>query len=261
MGRFDSMLKPLERRFAEKAECLIFPSESKARLFLKTVGISLPYVVVANAPLKQPRLGSKFLNNALHLNRGKRDQTVLYQGSIGPGKGLETLVRSMPHWPEGVVLKLLGIVRPRRYVDALLDLARDLGVGSRLFYLGLVNYDDLFDVTRSADLGVFLPTSTISNNISSGTAANKILEYMACGVPVLVSAFPALKELIEKTGAGLAVDPTDPKAVGLAIKELLTDNHRWDACSENGRKAHLEKYHFENQFKPVLEVLNRSKEM
>ena len=256
MGSFDRRLKPLERYFSRRARCLVFPSESKGRLFLETSGIRRQYVVVANSPLRQPSRRTKTLGEAIRVRGGDPRRIVLYQGSIGRQTGAATLIRSIPHWPSGVVLALLGIARPAEYVDYLLNLARETGVGNRVFYLGIVGYEELFTFTSSADLGVFLPTGARSNYIFSGTAVNKVMEYMACGVPSVVASTPDLRTLMEETGAGVSVEAEEPKAIAAAVTELLTDRCKWQACAERGRRSHLEKYHFERQFKPVLDALH-----
>lgn len=257
MGRFDRKLKSLERTFSRRAECLVFPSESKAELFARTSGISRPYMVVANAPARQPDRRGDALKRAICERGAPPRHVVLYQGSIGPACGVDTVIRSMAHWPEGATLALLGIVRPAGLLDDLRALARDVGVRDRVVYLGTVGYDDLLDLTCSADLGLFLPTNAQSNYVYSGTAVNKVMEYMACGVPSLVAPFPALRTLMEETGAGVVVDPSDPGAVGLAVAEMLTDQEKWNQSARSARRAHLENYHFERQFKPVLDTLCR----
>ncbi len=257
MGTFDRRLKRLEKLFAQRAAGLVFPSESKAQLFFRTSGVSQEYIVVANAPSRQPEAPSQKLQKAIRSQGGDPQHVVLYQGSIGPASGVDMLIRSIPFWPDGTVLALLGIVRPTGFLDHLLDLAKKFDVADRVFYLGMIGYDHLLDFTRSADVGTFLPTKTQSNYVYSGTAVNKIMEYMASGVPSLVASFPELETLMTETGAGVTVDPTDAEAIGLSVHKLLSNRVIWKQYSQAGRRAHLEKYHFGRQFAPVLELICR----
>lgn len=255
IGMFAKKLKPLERLFSRRAKCLIFPSQSKAQAFLKTSRLDRSYVVVANSAMKQPQRRTDSLRTIIRQRGASPRQVVLYQGSIGPGTGVDTIVRSVAGWPAGAVLALLGVVKPIGYMDRLMDTAEKMGIGERVFYLGEVNHDDLLDLTRSADLGLFLPVSSRSNYITSGTAINKVMEYMACGLPSLVASFPTMKALMEETGAGATVDPHNPKAIARAVTEMLTDQNKWKQYSQNARKVHLQKYNFEHQFEPVLQTL------
>jgi len=256
-GRLGRALKPLERYFSQRAHALVFPAESYARTFLETSRLSRSYLLAANVPLRQPEGPTSALREIV-ARKGRCPRFVVhYQGSIGRGKGLEELIRSIPLWPEGAVLTLQGLVRPPGYEDALAALARSIGVEEQVVYVGVTSYDDLLDLTHSADLGVFLPTDATVHHLNTGVANNKVMEYMACGVPSLVAPFPGLKALMAETSAGVAVDPSDPEAVGLAVAETLTHHSKWRRFSRNARRAHLRKYNFEHQFAPVLDLLRR----
>jgi len=255
MGVFDKRLKPLERLFATRAAGLVFPSESKARLFFRTSRLWRPYMVVANAPLLQPEMRSDALARAIRRRDGRAGRIVLYQGSIGPACGIDVVIRSIPYWPADACLALLGIARPEGYWDRLRALAESVGAAGRVFYLVMVCYDDLLKHTCSADLGLFLPTRAQSNYVYSGTAVNKLMEYMACVVPAVVATFPELRALMKETGAGVVADASDPRSVGQAVAEMLNDRDKWRQCSRSAREAHRRKYYFEHQYAPVLEVL------
>jgi glycosyltransferase involved in cell wall biosynthesis len=251
------MLKPLEAYFARRARGLVFPAESYARTFLQAAGLRRPYLLTANVPRTQPAGRGSALRD-LVAETGRRARFIVhYQGSIGPGKGLAAAIRSIPYWPQGAVLTLQGLVRPSGYKQALLELARSVGVEGRVAYVGVTSYDRVLEYTRSADVGVFLPTARTVHSLNSGVANNKVMEYMAYGVPSVVAPVPGLKALMDETGAGVVVDPSDPRAVGLAVTQLLTDKTRWTRHSRSARKAHLAKYNFEHQYAPVLDVLDR----
>jgi glycosyltransferase involved in cell wall biosynthesis len=61
-----------------------------------------------------------------------------------------------------------------------------------------------------------------------------VLEALACGTPVVVSATPALQEIAGD--AAVAVSPHDPSAIALAIERFLKDPVRRRAYIERGLK-------------------------
>ena len=79
----------------------------------------------------------------------------------------------------------------------------------------------------------------------------KLFEYMALGIPALVSDFPLWKQIVSDANCGIAVAPT---AEGLlaGIREMRSDSNRLKMWSENGRQAYLRHYQWENEAANLL---------
>ena len=73
----------------------------------------------------------------------------------------------------------------------------------------------------------------------------KLFEYMAAGVPVLISDFAPVRAILEEIPAGALLDPTDPaaaaaqvaawwaapeqpRALGLAAQEAVRSRYSWE---------------------------------
>ena len=52
---------------------------------------------------------------------------------------------------------------------------------------------------------------------------NKVFEYLASGLPLLVANFPEPTEIAENLGAGLAFDPYDPASIARQMNRLAED--------------------------------------
>jgi glycosyltransferase involved in cell wall biosynthesis len=63
----------------------------------------------------------------------------------------------------------------------------------------------------------------------------KVMEGMACGLPVIVSEGTWVAGYVEREGIGVAVDPADPFAVEAAIVQLKDDPARTAEMGERGR--------------------------
>jgi glycosyltransferase involved in cell wall biosynthesis len=143
---------------------------------------------------------------------------VLHQGAVAPHRGCETLVRATAEL-DGAHLLFLGAEGP--YADRLRRLALDLGLDDRVHFRPAVPLDSLLSYTAQASVGVSLLEGTCENHRLA--LPNKLFEYMAAGVPVVVSALPELERFLSEHPIGCAVDPGDPSAVSRALNEVVVD--------------------------------------
>lgn len=73
----------------------------------------------------------------------------------------------------------------------------------------------------------------------------KLFEYMACGLPVVISDFPPNRAVVVAADCGVLVDPTDVNAVATALARLLTDPAEAHRLGENGRRAFEAQYNWQ----------------
>ncbi|MEL6640132.1 MAG: glycosyltransferase family 4 protein [Pseudomonadota bacterium] len=74
---------------------------------------------------------------------------------------------------------------------------------------------------------------------------NKMFEYMAAGLPVIVSDFPLWREIVEGADCGLMVDPLDPQAIADAMQWILDHPADAEQMGRRGRKAVEQQYNWE----------------
>jgi glycosyltransferase involved in cell wall biosynthesis len=82
----------------------------------------------------------------------------------------------------------------------------------------------------------------------------KMFEYMALGLPVVVSNFPLYRTIVETAKCGICVDPLNPIEIVKAIQWLLAHPDEARRMGENGRKAVMERYNWDNESKKLLEL-------
>lgn len=81
---------------------------------------------------------------------------------------------------------------------------------------------------------------------------NKMFEYMSAGIAVLASDFPMWRNLIEAEGAGVCVNPQDPKAIGHALAELLKDPDSLGTMGKAGQRAVEMRYNWGREEQTLL---------
>jgi hypothetical protein len=86
-----------------------------------------------------------------------------------------------------------------------------------------------------------------------GKCGYKLIQYMACGLPVIASPVGVNTEIAGDTGAGLLADTPDEWVA--AIDRLLTDPALRDHMGKAGREAAVERYSLRSQEPRLLETL------
>lgn len=160
------------------------------------------------------------------LGLGDQDVVAVMVARLAPLKGHELLLRAVarlaPAHPE---LKVVLVGEGPRS-DEIALLARRLGVADRLVSTGLRR--DVGHLLAGADLGV-LPSAHEAVPIS-------IIEEMAAGLPVLVTAVGGLPDIVGDGEEGFVVPPGDLDALACRLGQLVADD---ELRRSLGKKARL----------------------
>ena len=73
----------------------------------------------------------------------------------------------------------------------------------------------------------------------------KMFEYMALGIPVIVSEFPLYREVVDQYQCGFCVDPDSPVAIAEAVEKLISDPEEANRMGINGRNAVIEVFNWQ----------------
>jgi len=128
--------------------------------------------------------------------------------------------------------------------ESLTDLSRSLGIEGRVRFLGI--RADVPDILRALD--VFALTSV------SEAASLTLLEAMASGVPVVVTAVGGNPELVRHGIDGLHVPRGDASATATAILQILSDPGTASGMGESGRQRVVERYQLDDTVAAYLRL-------
>jgi glycosyltransferase involved in cell wall biosynthesis len=249
------LVKNLQVGFARSAYLVTVPDEGLAQILSKDLRLKRNPVVMVNSPLDQP-LGRGALKSALKSRGRDYEKIVFRQGRIGFGHGLEVTIRSIPMWANrrwGFVVMGIG---EASYLDSLNKLAASLGVADRFVALPAVAYDRVAEFTSDADVGHALYEPIHVNNLNI-TGSCKIQEYMAAGLPLLVSDRPSLRSLVEEYSSGIAADDSSPESIAAAVNSLLDNPEVSNEMGVSSRRAFERKFCYEKQFAPVIRAIEQ----
>src|SRR5207249_178845 len=105
--------------------------------------------------------------------------------------------------------------------ERLRDRAKRLGILGRVRFIGEVRHELVPLYIAAADACVAPFTS--ERNLKTGVSALKVVEYIACARPVVVTAVPGAKDLVETYNCGIVVPAEDTEALRLAIERVVCD--------------------------------------
>ena len=177
----------------------------------------------------------------------KSGDTICCTGSLTYQRGITHLIRAAHQ--AGVKLILAGQYSSEEYRREL----EAMPEYSCVEYLGYIGRQELAQVYARSSIGM----STILNVGQYASLDNfptKVYEYMAAGLPVIVSDYPFMRRSVQQDDFGIAVDPDDVQAVAQAIGAILSDPQRAQQMGENGRQAVLQKYNWDIELKKLLEL-------
>lgn len=177
----------------------------------------------------------------------KSGDTICCTGSLTYQRGITHLIRAAHQ--AGVKLILAGQYSSEEYRREL----EAMPEYSCVEYLGYIGRQELAQVYARSSIGM----STILNVGQYASLDNfptKVYEYMAAGLPVIVSDYPFMRRSVQQDDFGMAVDPADVQAVAQAIRTILSDPQRAQQMGENGRQAVLQKYNWDIELKKLLEL-------
>jgi glycosyltransferase involved in cell wall biosynthesis len=248
-GGFDRVLAGTRRALARRADLCVLPNALRLQRFAEELGPLRASACVWNCPtvaevISQPR------------GPASRDIQVLYHGSIVPDRLPPAVLQALALLPDSVHLRVVGYetVGAPGYVAKLQRLAEELKVEKRVEFQGSVPRSELLPQTALCDIGLALMPIAASdwNFRTMAGASNKPFDYLAAGVPVIVSDIPDLREVFVDSGYGVSCDPQQASSIAAAIRRLADDPSHMRRLGEAGRQRILGEWNYETAFAPVF---------
>lgn len=173
---------------------------------------------------------------------------IVYVGGITEPRGIPRILDALAQLNDpGIEFHLAGnIPNPA--------LRRRLAAHPGVVYHGVLPWLEVRDLLARCDVGMLVLQPVPALSFCRGEGIIKLWEYLGLGLPVIISATPALEALIDKLDAGLPVDPTDPAAIARAIRRLHEDPALRRGLGAHGRQAVLDGRNWDAEARKLLEV-------
>ncbi len=177
---------------------------------------------------------------SLPLGKYDGSRRLVYVGDLTEARGATSMVRMLAALDDPFDLLLIGGAGPRT-IESILTTAKELGVADRIEMTGQLRHEEAWQLARGALAGLNLLEPAPAYRLAIAT---KLWEYMAIGLPPIVSDLPGQAQLISRIDPEL-VCASSEQAADLATK-LASSPARRAAIAEKGRRL-LEKAWDENR--------------
>lgn len=167
----------------------------------------------------------------IELNIPKDIPVVIYQGAVNIGRGLEHAIKAMKYTTAAHLL----IVGDGDLLESLIQLSRDEGVEKRITFLGRKTIEELQTITPQATIGLSIEEDIGLNYRYA--LPNKLFDYTRHQVPVLASALPEIKRMVEAYSIGKVTESHEPQHLATCIESMLEDKTSMTTWQMNCLKA------------------------
>ncbi|MCL2434838.1 MAG: glycosyltransferase [Lentimicrobiaceae bacterium] len=191
-------------------------------------------ILIANYPI---------INSAENIHFELKNGAIVYAGGVTRIRGAQEMAEVARQIQEPI--HIYGAIEN----EALQKECELLSHSFAKFY-GQINQEELFNILRESSLGLII-LHPVPNYINS--SPNKLFEYMANGMAVIASNFPAWGKVVDNYKCGICVNPSEVQETVNAILYLKSHPEMAIEMGKNGRKAVLEHFNWEVESRKLID--------
>lgn len=231
--------------FLRGAVAQIYDSNQR-RILQRIDGLVFPCLVNGSNPFEGYCRNMAMINNVPLLHElydrydpsvPKYERSVCHIGSLTHNRGITNLI------------KAAGQIECTAYLGGRFD-SPDYEAQVRAFpefdsvkYLGVLDRQQVLETLQRCQIGIATLLNVGQYN-QLWNLPTKVYEYMALGIPSVLSNTPYIRRIVDKYGIGVCVDPSDTDQIASAIRYLLDNPEEARRMGENGRRAVKEEFNW-----------------
>jgi glycosyltransferase involved in cell wall biosynthesis len=188
----------------------------------------------------------------------QRKAVVSYVGGMGAHRGVAQLIEasrpiskcfSDTNRPFGGVVLVGGTAKERERLEAHIARSQSSDV---CLAIGRVSHWESIGWIKASAVGV-IPHRDCA--FMRKTIPNKIFQYMAAGVPVVVTDGGPMARIVKAEQCGCVFRDGDPKSLADAVNRVLA----MPDAGQNGRRAVAERYNWERESSVYVDIASKEK--
>lgn len=194
--------------------------------------------VIRNIPPKNDFIENEEVQFPTH------HKTILYQGVLNPGRGIKPMIQALK-FIEDLDLIIIGYGKVE---EELKQFVIEEKMSERVFFLGRISREKLFNYTKKATIGMVLEEPLgLSFQYS---LPNKLFDYIHAEIPIISGNLPEISRIINEYKVGVIIPDYSPKNIAKTINNLLENKELLAQIKENQQSA-KEELCWENEQKKL----------
>jgi hypothetical protein len=271
-GLLDRRIHAAAWRRLARADVVWSSDEFKAALVQRSAHLPMTPIVCHNCPSLQwlPQANSVrsgWLRERLRgqgAELGERGGCIILRaGAIGDLCGIHETLTALHSLPKDCVFLMMGRPHPTFRTPLLARLAEP-ELRRRAFFWDCPSDDDWTRAHLGADVGHLVHGPWLSgaarraNELNSSLSNNRLFNYMAASLPIVVHEDQRMDQLVKDTGCFRVVNNQDlSRSLVPVLRELYESPTERERLGLLARRAHESRYNWECQFQPVAEAIHR----
>ncbi|MEM7510183.1 MAG: glycosyltransferase family 4 protein [Bacteroidota bacterium] len=173
--------------------------------------------------------------------------TLIYQGALNVGRGLELMVATLEFLEEFQLV----VIGKGDIGERIAEEVETLAWKDRIFLKGFVPFEKLAGITPQAHIGLSIEEDRGGNYHYA--SPNKVYDYLQAGIPVIVSDLPEMRKLVLESDCGLVLGNEDrsPQKLADVIQAFWENQSLYQQKAQNALTA-AETLIWENEQKQLL---------
>jgi glycosyltransferase involved in cell wall biosynthesis len=234
----------IEKLLIKKADHVFVVSESIADWYQINYRITRPTVVFNSSNFKNV-IKKNYFHKFFNLRKDKL--IFLYQGLLSRGRGIDLLLESFTQRSDDqILIVFMGHGELKAKIELIAKTHKNV------FFHPSVHPSRLHEYAACADFGIlFTENKCLSYYFSM---PNKLFDYIAAGLPVLVSNMKDISQFVCENGVGLVINFASSASINHSINKIIElDRNKLRA---NVRRAAIENS-WVKQERKVLSVFQK----
>lgn len=174
------------------------------------------------------------------------DKIIISISRLAEKNAMNDLIDSLKYLPEEYKLVICG-VGPLE--NSLKMQVKEMGLESRVIFVGFVDYKDLYKYLNIAD--IFCRPS-----LSEGLG-NVFLEAMTAQVPVIATSVGGIPDFLKDRETGLFCEVNNPQSIAEKVKLLMESNELRVKIVQNAYNMVIDNYSWESVAEKMREIFRR----